>query len=115
MSGYAGSADEGIHERLELRIVDVDGRHEGSTGDRQEILYVISGSGALRLGGEEHALDPDAGVLLLPGEEYALEGELRVVSVLAPAEEEVERERVVSRFTDRDEERADERRTFRVL
>ena len=36
-------------------------------------------------------------------------------SVTAPAEEEIDRERVVSRFADREEERADAKRTFRVL
>src|SRR5262249_37624541 len=66
-------------------------------------------------GGEVQELEPDAGVLLLPGEEYELEGELRLISVVAPAEQEVERQRVVSRFADRDEERADAMRTFRVL
>lgn len=40
---------------------------------------------------------------------------MRIVSVVAPAEQEIVRERVVSRFADREEERADARRTFRVL
>jgi mannose-6-phosphate isomerase-like protein (cupin superfamily) len=115
VTGYALTAGHGIDERLSLHVVEVDGRLEGSTGDRQEILYVLSGSGTLRLDGDEHELDPDAGVLLLPGEAYALEGTLRVVSVVAPAEQEIVRERIVSRFDDRDEERADARRTFRVL
>lgn len=115
MTGYARTAGDGIDERLSLHVIEVDGRLDGSTGDRQEILYVLSGSGALHLDGGEHELDPDAGVLLLPGEAYALEGSLRIVSVVAPAEQEIVRERVVSRFADRDEERADARRTFRVL
>ena len=115
MTGYARTAGDGIDERLSLHVVEVDGRLDGSTGDRQEILYVLSGSGTLHLDGGEHELDPDAGVLLLPGEAYALEGSLRVVSVVAPAEREIVRERVVSRFADREEERADARRTFRVL
>ena len=115
MTGYARTAGDGIDERLSLHVVEVDGRLDGSTGDRQEILYVLSGSGTLHLDGGEHELDPDAGVLLLPGEAYALEGSLRIVSVVAPAEQEIVRERVVSRFADREEERADARRTFRVL
>ena len=115
MTGYARTAGNGIDERLSLHVVEVDGRLDGSTGDRQEILYVLSGSGTLHLDGGEHELDPDAGVLLLPGEAYALEGNLRVVSVIAPAEQKIVRERVVSRFADREEERADARRTFRVL
>ena len=40
-------------------------------------------------------------------------GDLRVVAVDAPVEGEIERECVVSRFADR--ERADAKRTFRVL
>jgi mannose-6-phosphate isomerase-like protein (cupin superfamily) len=115
VTGYARTAGDGIDERLSLHVVEVDGRLVGSTGDRQEILYVLSGSGTLHLDGREHELDPDAGVLLLPGEAYALEGSLRIVSVVAPAEQEIVRERVVSRFADREEERADARRTFRVL
>ena len=115
MTGYARTAGDGIDERLSLHVIEVDGRLDGSTGDHQEILYVLSGSGALHLDGGEHELDPDAGVLLLPGEAYALEGSLRIVSVVAPAKQEIVRERVVSRFADREEERADARRTFRVL
>lgn len=115
MNGYARTAGGTIEERLRLEVVEVDGRLDGETGDRQEILYVLSGSGTLQLDGDRHALDPDTGVLLLPGEGYTLEGSLRVVSVVAPAEGEIERERVVSRFADREEERADAKRTFRVL
>jgi mannose-6-phosphate isomerase-like protein (cupin superfamily) len=115
MTGYARTAGEGIDERLTLRAVEIDGRLDGDTGDRQEILYVLSGSGTLELGGETHELEPDAGVLLLPDERYALDGSLRLVSVVAPVEQEVERERVVSRFADREEERADAKRTFRIL
>jgi mannose-6-phosphate isomerase-like protein (cupin superfamily) len=115
VTGYARTAGDGIDERLLLHVIEVDGRLDRSTGDRQEILYVLSGSGTLHLDGGEHELDPDAGVLLLPGEDYALEGSVRIVSVVAPAEQEIVRERVVSRFADREEERADARRTFRVL
>jgi mannose-6-phosphate isomerase-like protein (cupin superfamily) len=115
VNGYARTAGGTIEERLRLEVVEVDGRLDGKTGDRQEILYVLSGSGTLQLDGDRHALDPDTGVLLLPGEGYALEGSLRVVSVAAPAEGQTERERVVSRFADREEERADAKRTFRVL
>ena len=115
MSGYAQTAAEGIDERLTLGIRDVVGELEGETGDRQEILYVLAGSGTLELAGESHPLAPDSGVLLLPVEAYSIVGDLRFVSVTAPAEEEIDRERVVSRFADREEERADAKRTFRVL
>jgi mannose-6-phosphate isomerase-like protein (cupin superfamily) len=115
MSGYAQTDGGTIEERLRMRVLDVFGELEGETGDRQEIMYVLNGSGALELGGETHELEPESGVLLLPGERYALTGDLRVVAVDAPAEEAIERERVVSRFADREEERADAKRTFRVL
>jgi mannose-6-phosphate isomerase-like protein (cupin superfamily) len=115
VTGYARTVGGDIDERLSLSLVEVEGRLEGTTGDRQEILYVLSGSGLLHLDGDEHRLEPDVGVLLLPGEEYALDGNLRWVSVVAPVEGEIERERVVSRFADREEERADAKRTFRIL
>jgi quercetin dioxygenase-like cupin family protein len=115
VTGYARTGGGAIDERLRMRAVDVDGELEGATGDRQQILYVLAGSGTLELAGETHPLEPDAGVLLLPGESYVLTGDLRLVQVDAPVEGEIERERVVSRFADRDEERADEKRTFRVL
>ncbi len=115
MTGYAQTVGGTIEERLRLRVLEVFGELEGETGDRQEILYVLAGSGTLELAGETHDLEPDSGVLLLPGEEYAIVGDLRLVAVDAPADGAIERERVVSRFADRDEERADAKRTFRVL
>ena len=115
MTGYAHTAGGEIDERLRLRTVDVDGHLDRSAGERQELLYVLSGTGTLHLDGSAHELEPAAGVLVLPGESYRLEGSLRLVSVVAPADGEIARERVVSRFADRDEERADEKRTFRVL
>src|SRR4029077_17827422 len=104
VTGYAHTAGETIDERLRMRVVDVFGELEGETGERQEILYVLTGSGSLELAGEAHELAPDSGVLLLPGENYAIVGDLRLVAVDAPAEGEIERARVVSRFADRDEE-----------
>lgn len=115
MNGYARTDGGTIEERLRMRVVEVAGELEGETGDRQEILYVLDGHGTLELAGEQHALEPHSGVLLLPGESYAIAGDVRLVAVDAPADGEIERERVVSRFADREEERADAKRTFRVL
>jgi mannose-6-phosphate isomerase-like protein (cupin superfamily) len=115
VNGYARTEGGTIDERLRLFVLDVFGELEGETGGRQQILYVLTGSGTLELAGESHRLEPDAGVLLLPGEEYTIDGDLRFVAVDAPVEGEIERAHVVSRFADRDEERADEKRTFRVL
>jgi mannose-6-phosphate isomerase-like protein (cupin superfamily) len=115
VNGYARTAGGRIDERLTMRLIEVEGRLGGSNDEHQELFYVLSGSGKLHLEGEAYELEPDAGVLILPREFYNLEGELRLVSVLAPVEGRIERERVVSRFADRKEERADAKRTFRVL
>jgi mannose-6-phosphate isomerase-like protein (cupin superfamily) len=113
--GYAKTAGGRIDERLKMRLIDVEGQLGRRNNDFQELFYVLSGSGKLLLGDEVYELEPDTGVFILPAEFYNLEGDLRLVSVLAPAKGEIERERVVSRFADREEERADAKRTFRVL
>ena len=59
MSGYAQTAAAGIDERLTLHVLDVAGELEGETGKRQEILYVLTGSGTLELGADSYPLDPD--------------------------------------------------------
>ena len=106
-------------ERLEQRVILFSpGRSRLRTpGPRQEALYVVSGSGTLLLDGGEHALEPDTAVLIAPGETYAVEtgGGLKLVSVLAPPAGEVVHPYAVSRFADREEKRADENRSFRVL
>jgi hypothetical protein len=50
VTGYAHTAGGTIDERLRLRVLDAFGELEGETGDRQEILYVLTGSGTLELG-----------------------------------------------------------------
>ncbi len=54
---------------------------------RQEVLFVLSGSGALHLDGVAHALEPWTGAFIAPGESYAIETSdgLSVVCVSAPA------------------------------
>ena len=106
-----------IDGRLQQRVLRFGAGRSTARGPGrlQELLYVVSGSGVLHLGGEAHALEPDSGILILPDETYELEGPLLAVSVLAPASDSNQRERFVSRFADRPEERADENRTFRVL
>lgn len=60
----------------------------GGRDDRDEIAYVVSGSGSLILAGDTHALKPDVGVYIRAGETYRVENggddELVVVSVTAP-------------------------------
>src|SRR5829696_4537341 len=54
----------------------------------QEILFVESGRGTLRVGDETHSLEPDTGAYVVSGEEYELENsgpdDLVVVVVEAP-------------------------------
>jgi mannose-6-phosphate isomerase-like protein (cupin superfamily) len=106
-----------IDGRLQQRVLRFGAGRSTARGPGrlQELLYVVSGTGVLHLGDEAHALEPDSGILILPDETYELEGPLLAVSVLAPASDSNQRERVVSRFADRREEWADENRTFRVL
>ena len=46
-----------------------------ATGDAEEVLFVVTGHGELRLVGEHHALEPETGVNLGPGEEYEIVNE----------------------------------------
>ena len=107
---------------LEQRVVRYDEGRSLPRGaeERDEILYVVSGSGTLELDGEPHPLAPDSGVYVRAGESYAVEnpgpGELVLVSTSVPVEH-VNRppRQVVVRFADRPELRADAKRTFRYL
>jgi len=104
---------------LELRVLEVEaGRSQpGKVERRQELLYVVSGAGLLHAAGEAYSLVPDTAALLLPGESYTVETStgLELVSVSAPAIDQIERARVTKRLADSPEQRADEHRTFRVL
>jgi mannose-6-phosphate isomerase-like protein (cupin superfamily) len=109
-------------ERLEQRVISfAAGRSKPRRNDHaQEILYVVSGRGTLRLEHQEHALEPEAGVFLAAGETAEVENPgpepLVVVSVLAPEERAPGPGRkVVVRFADQPELRADAKRTFRYL
>jgi len=88
--------------------------------DRDELLYVASGSGTLELEGEPHELEPDTGVYVRAGERYTIENrgpdELLVVCTTVPVEQVYRSPReVVVRFADQPELRADAKRTFRYL
>ncbi len=87
--------------------------------DRDELLYVVSGSGTLHLEGDEHALEPDTGVYVRAGETWAIANpgpeELHVVSVSVPSEESNGERRVTVRFADQPELSADAKRSFRYL
>jgi mannose-6-phosphate isomerase-like protein (cupin superfamily) len=79
-------------EILEQRIVRyAPGRSKPvETGDRIDVLYVVSGLGTIHIAGTPHELDTAAGVYVAAGETYEVENpgpdELLVVAVTAPAE-----------------------------
>jgi len=109
-------------DRLEQRLIRfAPGRSlERGDAERDELLYVASGSGTLELDCTRHELVPDTGVYLRAGERYTVENpgpdELHVVSVATPGKDGGRPERRVTvRFEDRPELRADDKRTFRYL
>jgi mannose-6-phosphate isomerase-like protein (cupin superfamily) len=109
-------------ERLEQRVIRFDpGRSRPrSLEGRQEIMYVVSGRGTIEVDGDRHDVGAGAGVFLAAGETYAVENPapepLVVVSVLAPEERAPgENRKVVVRFAEQPELRADAKRTFRYL
>ncbi len=107
---------------LEQRVTRYDPGRSLPRGDpaRDELLYVVSGSGTLELDGEPHDLEADSAAYVRAGETYAIDnagpGELLIVSTSVPVEQ-VYRppSEVIVRFADRDELRADAQRTFRYL
>jgi mannose-6-phosphate isomerase-like protein (cupin superfamily) len=88
--------------------------------ERDELLFVVSGSGTLELEGESYSLEPDTAAYVRAGETYTVvnEGpaELHVVSSTVPVEQVYRPPReVLVRFEERAELRADANRTFRYL
>src|SRR5262245_55105965 len=78
-------------DRLEQRVLRfAPGRSLERGGDsKQEVLFVVQGSGTLELNGETHELEPWTAAFVAPGESYAVETaeEMLVVSVAAPESE----------------------------
>jgi mannose-6-phosphate isomerase-like protein (cupin superfamily) len=107
-------------ERLEQRVLRfAPGRsEERQTGDRQELLFVTSGGGALVAAGGTHQLEPDTGAFLVPGDAWAVDNpgpdDLVLVSVTAPCEGE-RRLQVTVRYADRPPLPATPNREFRLL
>jgi mannose-6-phosphate isomerase-like protein (cupin superfamily) len=81
-------------EDLEQRLIRfAPGRsRERTAPEREEVLFVVTGTGTLVLEGAEHPLEPEMGAYVRPGERYVVDnpgpGELTVVSVLAPRPDE---------------------------
>lgn len=61
--------------------------HEIQHGDREEMLYVISGSGIARLGNQELSLEPETLIWLEPGDRYIIQAgaeDLEILQGYAP-------------------------------
>jgi mannose-6-phosphate isomerase-like protein (cupin superfamily) len=77
-------------ERLEQRVTRyATGRSRWrAAGDREHVLFVVSGAGRLDLDGHPHALAANTGVYVAPGERYEVDNdgpeELVVVEVTVP-------------------------------
>ena len=87
----------------------------------QELHYVASGQGTLRVGDEEHPVEPDTGAYVASGEEYELENagpeELVVIVVEAPQESAawIDPSRRTVRYADQPVLEAGADREFRYL
>jgi quercetin dioxygenase-like cupin family protein len=83
---YALHADERPDGRLfevgtfTQRLVDLAGGHSPDPAD--EVLYVLSGEGHVRLGDEQHVLRPGVAVFVPAGATWSADGGARAVSVL---------------------------------
>jgi quercetin dioxygenase-like cupin family protein len=67
---------DGFTQRL--LMLDCEGRED----DCDEVLYVLEGTGRIRIGGEEHALAPGVAVFAARGTAWSATGSARAVSVL---------------------------------
>ncbi len=107
-------------ERLEQRVLRFPpGRSEERRLEgRQEILYVVSGRGAIELNRERHELAAGTGVFVAEEETYVVDAddELELVSVLTDHDGTPTKERAVTvRFDDQRELEASSERSYRYL
>jgi quercetin dioxygenase-like cupin family protein len=95
-----------------------------ATGEAEEVLFVLEGTGELSLAGERYPLEPETSAYLAPGEEYELDSAgpepMRMVSVRihdpAPPDSGHESERtVVRRLADQQAQAATTERWFRIV
>jgi len=121
LPGEAGTGVPLEQDVLELAPAEATRR---ATGPCEEVLFVLDGSGILRLGDEDHALEPEAGAYLAPGEEYELRAggpdPMRVVAVripdpVPPDRESTSRRTLVRRLADQDDQAATTDRWFRIV
>src|SRR4051794_3613864 len=78
----AESADGRLFEveHFTQRLLSLSGDH-GDDG-RDEVLYVLEGSGRLSIGGDEHELRPGVAVFVSRGTRWSASGDAHAVSVL---------------------------------
>jgi mannose-6-phosphate isomerase-like protein (cupin superfamily) len=108
---------------LEQNVLELapGGSAPRGTGEREEVLFVLSGRGTLRLGGDEHALEPESGAYLAPGETYELRSSgdeplrLVAVSIPDPAPPGDAPRAVVRRLADQEAQAATTQREFRIV
>jgi mannose-6-phosphate isomerase-like protein (cupin superfamily) len=114
-----GFGCEALEQRV-IRFAPGRSRQRGG-GAREELLFTVSGSATLRLGGTAHALEPETGVVVPPGERYEVENEgpdeLVLVSVLglAPERDEERPEPVAVRLAEQPAHPAGKDREFRYV
>jgi mannose-6-phosphate isomerase-like protein (cupin superfamily) len=109
----------GVLEQRVTRYAPGRSLPRGEAG-RDELLYAVSGHGTLELEGESYDLEPESGAYVRAGETYVIDNpgpaELLIVSTRMPVEQADRPPRkVIVRFADRPELRADAKRTFRYL
>jgi len=95
------------------------------TGEAEEVMFVLAGSGELSLAGERYPLEPETGAYLAPGEEYGVDSQgfepLRVVSVriedpvTAGEPADASDRAVVRRLADQEAQAATTERWFRIV
>ncbi len=109
-------------ERLEQAVLECPpGRSAPiAVGEAEETLFVLSGEGAIHVGGEAHRLAPEVGIYLPPESEFVLESTgpvpLRAVAVKVPEPEPgAPRPASVARLDDREPEAATAQREFRIV
>jgi quercetin dioxygenase-like cupin family protein len=115
---------EGSNTLVQRVIRFAPGRSRPRSDDaHDELLYVVSGSGEIALGGQLHELTAGAACHVTSGDVFTVDNngadDLVLVSVLVPPTERenelVQAREAVVRRDDRPEQRADAKRTYRVL
>jgi quercetin dioxygenase-like cupin family protein len=78
----AESADGRLFEveHFTQRLLPLKGDHDDD--GRDEVLYVLEGSGRVSIGGEEHDLRPGVALFVSRGTRWSASGDARAVSVL---------------------------------